>query len=169
MIIKAIQEVLEEVFQLANEECERQWKELERALKMQSKNELYPDHTDAIRRLRWTTVQFVVDTVSQMWHKIRADLRGFARQIQPFVDECARIGCLMSLHEPRIVIIENARSGTDVNENVYDKLSPEGNTVEFVVWPALMITNGHVIAKGVVQCYRADPRHNLWQTHSSVV
>ncbi|KAH3814976.1 hypothetical protein DPMN_143495 [Dreissena polymorpha] len=91
MIIKAIQGVLEDVFQLANEECERQWKELERALKMQSKNELYPDHKDAIRRLRWATVQFVVDRVLQMWHKIRAD-SAFCRRVCTYwlSDESAR-------------------------------------------------------------------------------
>lgn len=71
--------------------------------------------------------------------------------IRCYIDECVRLTYLMNVQNPPMKL-HQVDKGTQFNSNIYKEYTRTGQTVEYLVWPALLLyEDGPVAAKGVVQ------------------
>ena len=65
----------------------------------------------------------------------------------------------MLIQTPPVVILTNLTKGSPFDARSYTCYTVRGNTVDFVVWPALLLhEGGPILAKGVVQCVRPEKK-----------
>ncbi|KAH3839870.1 hypothetical protein DPMN_113308 [Dreissena polymorpha] len=112
--------------------------------------------------MRSSTTEQTVDTLFLAFQQSFKDnivIHKFAKTIPTFVRDCIRACWLMNLHEPALVALNNIAHGTDFDSNKYEIYTKEGNTVYYMVWPAILLhEGGPVLAKGVVECIPSHKR-----------
>ncbi|KAJ8298191.1 hypothetical protein KUTeg_024722 [Tegillarca granosa] len=71
--------------------------------------------------------------------------------VRIYIDECIRLSYLMNVQNPPMVLLRQ-EPGTKFNSSHFKEYQKTGESVEYLVWPALLLhENGPVAAKGVVQ------------------
>ncbi|KAL5012979.1 hypothetical protein ScPMuIL_011530 [Solemya velum] len=69
-----------------------------------------------------------------------------------FVNKCVELSWLMCLQDPPVVLDCSAKRGDNFDNTLFRHYTKSGDTVDYLVWPALRLYNGGpVICKGVVQ------------------
>ncbi|VDI28449.1 tripartite motif-containing protein 66 [Mytilus galloprovincialis] len=72
----------------------------------------------------------------------------------PFFEKCVNICWSMAIQDPVMYLDEDVPVDTQIDKNTYKEFVKNGNTVAFVVWPALFLhKDGPLLYKGVVQAY----------------
>lgn len=72
----------------------------------------------------------------------------------PFFEKCVNICWSMAIQDPVMYLDEDVPVDTQIDKNTYREFVKSGNTVAFVVWPALFLhKDGPLLYKGVVQAY----------------
>lgn len=72
----------------------------------------------------------------------------------PFFEKCVYICWSMAIQDPVMYLDEDVPAETQIDKNTYKEFVKSGNTVAFVVWPALFLhKDGPLLYKGVVQAY----------------
>ncbi|CAC5392364.1 unnamed protein product [Mytilus coruscus] len=71
-----------------------------------------------------------------------------------FFEKCVHICWSMAIQDPVMYLDEDVPADTQIDKNTYKEFVKSGNTVAFVVWPALFLhKDGPLLYKGVVQAY----------------
>ncbi|XP_076070132.1 uncharacterized protein LOC143041881 [Mytilus galloprovincialis] len=71
-----------------------------------------------------------------------------------FFEKCVYICWSMAIQDPVMYLDEDVQAETQIDKNTYKEFVKSGNTVAFVVWPALFLhKDGPLLYKGVVQAY----------------
>ncbi|XP_063414689.1 transcription intermediary factor 1-alpha-like [Mytilus trossulus] len=71
-----------------------------------------------------------------------------------FFEKCVYICWSMVIQDPVMYLDEDVPADTEIDKNTYKEFVKSGNTVAFVVWPALFLhKDGPLLYKGVVQVY----------------
>lgn len=71
-----------------------------------------------------------------------------------FFKKCVYICWSMAIQDPVMYLDEDIPADTQIDKNTYKEFADRGNTVAFVVWPALFLhKGGPLLYKGVVQAY----------------
>ncbi|XP_063413723.1 girdin-like isoform X3 [Mytilus trossulus] len=73
-------------------------------------------------------------------------------QCEQFVHKCVELCWLMAVNDPPVHMFSDMKSGESIDTTYFRHFTSSGDYVEYVVWPALLISKkGPVISKGVVQ------------------
>ncbi|CAC5416650.1 GOLGB1 [Mytilus coruscus] len=71
-----------------------------------------------------------------------------------FFEKCVHICWSMTIQDPVMYLDEDVPADTQIDKNTYKEFVKSGNTVAFVVWPALFLhKDGPLLYKGVVHAY----------------
>lgn len=71
-----------------------------------------------------------------------------------FFEKCVYICWGMAIQDPVMYLDVDVQAETQIDKNTYKEFVKSGNTVAFVVWPALFLhKDGPLVYKGVVQAY----------------
>ncbi|CAC5424417.1 unnamed protein product [Mytilus coruscus] len=71
-----------------------------------------------------------------------------------FFQHCVHLCWFVAIQDPMMYLDEDVHEGTGFDKNVYKEFVRSGNTVRYIVWPALFLhKNGPLLYKGVVQAY----------------
>ncbi|XP_052280611.1 protein Daple-like isoform X2 [Dreissena polymorpha] len=156
-VSRLILNVYNAVYLFCKDECARQRVSLEKALSLDSENKLLPEYKQLITLVRCKTTQVAVDTVFTLFQNSNAsiEVKQFAEKIQPFVQESIRICWLMNLHDPPLTCTQTVWAhGTAFDGNMYECYKCVGDKIDFIVWPALLMSeNRQILAKGIVECF----------------
>ncbi|KAH3842740.1 hypothetical protein DPMN_116244, partial [Dreissena polymorpha] len=76
--------------------------------------------------------------------------------ILKYVEECVKLCWLMNAQDPPVVFAKAKAENTQLNYDLYKPYTQSGETMKFLVWPALLLhEEGSVLAKGVAQGFKA--------------
>ncbi|VDI68012.1 Hypothetical predicted protein [Mytilus galloprovincialis] len=71
-----------------------------------------------------------------------------------FFKQCLHLCWFIAIQDPMMHLDEDVHEGTGFDKNIYKEFVQSGNTVRYIVWPALFLhKNGPLLYKGVVQAY----------------
>ena len=69
-----------------------------------------------------------------------------------FVEKCSELCWFMAICDPPMTLEYENFEGKTIDTNKFNKYIRNGRTIEFVVWPVLLLhKDGPVLAKGTVQ------------------
>ncbi|KAL3878221.1 hypothetical protein ACJMK2_030588 [Sinanodonta woodiana] len=72
--------------------------------------------------------------------------------VNVFAKECFQLCWFMSIQDPPVVLVQDPIKGDRFDTNIYKYYVNSGDTVDYVVWPALLLhKDGPVLTKGVAQ------------------
>lgn len=72
--------------------------------------------------------------------------------LKPYIKKCLFLGWMMVVQSPPLVLA-SCKKGDTFNKDMYKDYTKSGPTVQYAVWPALLLhEGGPVIGKGVAQC-----------------
>ncbi|KAL3878222.1 hypothetical protein ACJMK2_030589 [Sinanodonta woodiana] len=72
--------------------------------------------------------------------------------VHVFAKECFQLCWLMSIQDPPVVLVQDPIKGDRFDTHIYRHYVNSGDTVDYVVWPALLLhKDGPVLTKGVSQ------------------
>ncbi|XP_061163881.1 uncharacterized protein LOC133173019 [Saccostrea echinata] len=72
--------------------------------------------------------------------------------VKTFAAECAKITWCMVVQSPPMRIVCGGSHGKKFDRNMFSEYTQQGEVLDFVVWPAVLIENGGaLLSKGVVQ------------------
>lgn len=137
--IQQLLQYLQEAFSHCKEEVEQ----------IILKHEAEKSDQSVSERLKNVTDEKMNDLQKKIGDKIN---KGNHNQIvRCYIDECVRLTYFMNVQNPPMKLYQ-VEKGTEFNSNVFRQYTRTGKTVDYVVWPALLLyEDGPVASKGVVQ------------------
>jgi hypothetical protein len=77
--------------------------------------------------------------------------QGCLSTLKPYILKCLFLGWMMVVQSPPLAL-STWNPGDIFNKDLYKDYTKSGHTIEYVVWPALLLQeNGPLIGKGVAQ------------------
>ncbi|KAL3878670.1 hypothetical protein ACJMK2_031001 [Sinanodonta woodiana] len=74
--------------------------------------------------------------------------------IEVYIKRCFQLCWLMSIQDPPVVLSREPERGAQFDTNLYKHYMHSGDTIDYVIWPALLLhTDGPLLAKGVAEPY----------------
>lgn len=68
-----------------------------------------------------------------------------------YIKKCSELCWSMVIKDPPMVLVLD-KEGTPFDKNIFSPYTSDGNTIDFVIWPALLLhKDGPVMAKGIAQ------------------
>ena len=79
--------------------------------------------------------------------------------MQAYYQKCVELCWLMVVQDPPVVMLSEVNKEATFDRNVWKEYTRSGHTVEYIVWPALLLRDsGPVLAKGVIQPIKPEPK-----------
>ncbi|XP_056012095.1 uncharacterized protein LOC125681061 isoform X2 [Ostrea edulis] len=71
---------------------------------------------------------------------------------QKYMDRCMQLCWMMAIQDPPMLLHFGPAQHEDFDKNLFRLYTKQGNRVDFIVWPALVLhVNGPIVQKGVLQ------------------
>lgn len=87
----------------------------------------------------------VIDIDENFEHPLPANVKKFAAG-------CTKVTWCMVVQSPPMHIVCNGSSGSTLDRNLFSEYTQQGEKLDFIVWPAVLIENdGALLSKGVAQ------------------
>ncbi|XP_053399057.1 trichohyalin-like [Mercenaria mercenaria] len=154
--------ILMETKRFCDREAEKQMKHIQNALLHESNSErnissAIPAHVN--KQLKDSRKSLAEFSGKQLYKKYREELRGSftstatqAKLVPEYLEACFNVCWMMAIQDPPVVFGPDVYRGDTFDTDVYKAYTKNGNTVAYVVWPALLLhANGPVLCKGVAQ------------------
>lgn len=72
--------------------------------------------------------------------------------VKEFAEGCAKVTWCMAVQSPPMHIFCNGSPGSELDRNLFSEYTQQGEKLDFIVWPAVLIENGGaLLSKGVAQ------------------
>ncbi|WAQ98873.1 hypothetical protein MAR_023246 [Mya arenaria] len=112
---------------------------------------IQPIHvTDRMKKLLKEMSESMVPVVQMAFIEASWD-SGCVEDLKPFIMKCIYVCWMMVVQNP-LMCFFLPKPGTDVNTSMFKVYTKSGRTVDFIVWPAMMLhETGSVVCKGVLQ------------------
>ncbi|XP_033743435.1 putative leucine-rich repeat-containing protein DDB_G0290503 isoform X2 [Pecten maximus] len=85
------------------------------------------------------------------------------KEISLYLDKCLEVSWLACIQDPPLEIVSDFPPFSKVDLNIVRKYTKSGEYVDYVIWPALLLSDdGALLSKGVVQCtsqFKDDGAH----------
>ncbi|XP_021360238.1 uncharacterized protein LOC110454831 isoform X2 [Mizuhopecten yessoensis] len=111
--------------------------------------------TQKVIELRKVAFQHSLNTIKQAYQTDRGrDIdQSTSQEISIYMDKCLDVSWLACIQDPPLEIVSDFPPYSRVDLNIVRKYTKSGEFVEYVIWPALLLSNnGGLLSKGVVQC-----------------
>ncbi|XP_062613139.1 uncharacterized protein LOC134274915 [Saccostrea cucullata] len=83
---------------------------------------------------------------------ILTNLKSYPKQVVRFFDRCTELCWFMNVHHPPLVLEWRIPQGSLVDTSRFTFYTRSGHYVDYVVWPALLLSEeGAILSRGVVQ------------------
>ncbi|XP_048731261.2 uncharacterized protein LOC125648318 [Ostrea edulis] len=90
--------------------------------------------------------------IKQTCRDITANLKSYPKQVIRYLDKCTELCWFMNIRHPPLVFEWQIPQGSLIDTTRFTFYTRSGRYVDYVVWPALLLTeSGAVLSKGVVQ------------------
>lgn len=72
--------------------------------------------------------------------------------VKEFAEGCVKVTWCMAVQSPPMHIVCNGSPGSELDRNLFSEYTQQGEKLDFIVWPAVLIENGGaLLSKGVAQ------------------
>ncbi|KAL3878215.1 hypothetical protein ACJMK2_030583 [Sinanodonta woodiana] len=107
------------------------------------------------------------ECVRHVGDNVRVSIRYLhEKELKSYLIECFQLCWLMAIQDPPLVLGKEAKYGDAFNLEFYDPYTRNGNLIQFVVWPPLLLyKGGPVLSKGVarpIQVQNYSKRKYAW-------
>ncbi|XP_060078873.1 uncharacterized protein LOC132558343 [Ylistrum balloti] len=105
--------------------------------------------------LRKTAFQHSLNTIRQSYQtdRLRDEVHSTTQDMSLYVDKCLEVSWLACIQDPPLEIFSDFPLYSKVDLNIARIYTKSGEYVEYVIWPALLLSNdGALLSKAVVQC-----------------
>ncbi|XP_062604053.1 uncharacterized protein LOC134265844 [Saccostrea cucullata] len=90
--------------------------------------------------------------IKKTCRNILTNLKSYPKQVIRFFDRCTELCWFMNVHHPPLVLEWQIPQGSLVDTSRYTFYTRSGHYVDYVVWPALLLSEeGAILSRGVVQ------------------
>ncbi|XP_061166754.1 uncharacterized protein LOC133175659 [Saccostrea echinata] len=90
--------------------------------------------------------------IKKTCRSILTNLKSYPKQVIRFFDRCTELCWFMNVHHPPLVLEWRIPQGSLVDTSRFTFYTRSGHYVDYVVWPALLLSEeGAILSKGVVQ------------------
>ncbi|XP_063414028.1 early endosome antigen 1-like [Mytilus trossulus] len=142
--------IFKECWNYCKETCEQQTKILEQNLLLASENKdgVYALSPGSSTLLTETRKRSAKEMMPNLYEKFKSAKKDIKEDLHTYVESCLEVCWYSAINEPPM------HYGFDAEEQADDfrKYTQGGNTVDFVVWPAMhLFINGPILYKGVAQ------------------
>nr|XP_022320917.1 uncharacterized protein LOC111123104 isoform X1 [Crassostrea virginica]XP_022320919.1 uncharacterized protein LOC111123104 isoform X1 [Crassostrea virginica] len=99
------------------------------------------------------TVPWAIEAVKKKIMKKYEDLsNNKGESKRKYIDRCVQLCWMMSIQDPPMHLDFGPEKDSVINKNVYKLFTKTGDTLDFMVWPAVFLHhNGPLVQKGVLQ------------------
>ncbi|XP_052280080.1 early endosome antigen 1-like isoform X1 [Dreissena polymorpha] len=105
-----------------------------------------------LKELRKSYAPSLADEVFSLYVKEKNLKFGKTPKVEAYTRSCVKLSWLMSVQDPAVVIDE-VKTPSKFDGDRYRAYTQSGTTMEFVVWPTMLIhSGGPILMKGVAQC-----------------
>ncbi|XP_060566866.1 uncharacterized protein LOC132725703 [Ruditapes philippinarum] len=165
-VISTLVSILVETKSICEKEAEQQMTKIQQAMTQDDRKVDAKVISSISKPLKECRKAVAVYSAKQVYKKRYEDLRYSssstaqkARLVPEYFEACFNLCWLMVVQDPPLSFGPNIRRGDVFNTDLYKAYTQRGNTVAYVVWPALLLhTGGSVLCKGVAQG-KADHSH----------
>ncbi|XP_069131355.1 uncharacterized protein [Argopecten irradians] len=108
--------------------------------------------------LRKVSFQQSLNTIKETYKRKKSGefVESTIQEVSVYMDKCLEISWLACIQDPPLEIISDFPPFSKVDLNIVRKYTKSGEYVDYVIWPALLLSNdGALLSKGVVQCRRS--------------
>ncbi|XP_052279949.1 early endosome antigen 1-like isoform X8 [Dreissena polymorpha] len=105
-----------------------------------------------LKELRKSYAPSLADEVFSLYVKEKNLKFGKTPKVEAYTRSCVKLSWLMSVQDPAVVIDE-VKTPSKFDGDRYRAYTQSGTTMEFVVWPTMLLhSGGPILMKGVAQC-----------------